>query len=62
MQSTLSEVETQVMTLHYGEELSLDAVTRALNLNNASGAKAYVVSAKRKLARAMESELQRRSP
>jgi RNA polymerase sigma-70 factor, ECF subfamily len=34
--------------------LPLDAVTRLLQLTNASGAKAYVVSAKRKLARAVE--------
>ena len=37
-----------------GDELPLDAVTRTLGLDNASGAKAYVVSAKRKLARAVK--------
>ena len=52
--SSLSEVETQVMTLHYVEELPLDKVTRLLNLDNASGAKAYIVSARRKLTRAAE--------
>jgi RNA polymerase sigma-70 factor, ECF subfamily len=52
--SSLSEVETQVMTLHYVEELPLDKVTRLLNLENTSGAKAYIVSAKRKLTRAAE--------
>ena len=41
------------MTLHYAEEFPLDAVTRLLKLDNASGAKAYIVSAKRKLARAV---------
>jgi RNA polymerase sigma factor (sigma-70 family) len=52
--SSLSEVETQVMTLHYVEELPLDKVTSLLNLDNASGAKAYIVSARRKLTRAAE--------
>jgi len=48
---TLTETENRVMTLHYGEELPLEAITRLLRLENASGAKAYIVSAKRKLAR-----------
>ena len=42
------------MTLHYVEELPLDAVTRLLKLENLSGAKSYIVSARRKLARAVE--------
>jgi RNA polymerase sigma-70 factor (ECF subfamily) len=46
---TLDDTERQVMTLHYGEEMTLDSVTRMLNLRNASGAKAYIVSARRKL-------------
>jgi RNA polymerase sigma-70 factor (ECF subfamily) len=54
IQSSLTGLETEVMTLHYVEELPLEAVTRMLNLENSSGAKAYVVSAKRKLARAVE--------
>lgn len=52
MRESLDTTETQVMTLHYVDELPLDVVTRMLNLTNASGAKAYVVSARRKLARA----------
>jgi RNA polymerase sigma-70 factor (ECF subfamily) len=52
MRESLDETEAKVMTLHYVHELPLDAVTRALSLTNASGAKAYVVSARRKLARA----------
>jgi RNA polymerase sigma factor (sigma-70 family) len=52
MRETLDETEAKVMTLHYVHELPLDAVTRILELTNASGAKAYVVSARRKLARA----------
>jgi len=52
MRESLDETETKVMTLHYIHELPLDGVTRALKLKNPSGAKAYVVSARRKLARA----------
>ena len=49
---TLDETEQAVFTLHYGDDLPLDRITRMLGLQNASGAKAYIVSAKRKLARA----------
>ena len=49
MDEVLDETEKQVMTLHYGHEMRLDAITTALGLTNASGAKAYIVSAKRKL-------------
>jgi hypothetical protein len=54
LRDSLDEVETRVFTLHYAEDLPLDVITRLLKLNNASGAKAYIVSAKRKLARAVE--------
>jgi RNA polymerase sigma-70 factor (ECF subfamily) len=46
---TLDQTEAKVMLLHYGQELSLNAVSRILGLTNKSGAKAYIVSAKRKL-------------
>jgi RNA polymerase sigma-70 factor, ECF subfamily len=49
VQRALTEVELRVMTLHFVEELPLDSITRLLQLPNASGAKAYLVSAKRKL-------------
>jgi RNA polymerase sigma-70 factor (ECF subfamily) len=49
MDRALDETEKQVMTLHYGHEMRLDAVTAVLGLTNTSGAKAYIVSAKRKL-------------
>jgi RNA polymerase sigma factor (sigma-70 family) len=49
MKNTLDETEADVMTLHFGEEMTLDAVTRVLSLTNPSGAKAYIVSARRKL-------------
>ena len=52
--STLDPTEQSVFTLHYGDEISLDAITRLLGLRNASGAKAYIVSARRKLARAAQ--------
>ena len=45
----LDETEAKVMMLHFGEELSLDTISDLLGLTNASGAKAYIVSAKRKL-------------
>lgn len=54
MRAELSELETQVMNLHYVEELPLDSIGRLLKLENASGAKAYIVSARRKLSRATE--------
>lgn len=46
---TLDETEHRVMALHYGEEMTLETITRLLGLTNASGAKAFVVSARRKL-------------
>lgn len=49
---TLDDRERTVFTLHYASEMSLDAITRLLRLENPSGAKAFIVSAKRKIARA----------
>jgi RNA polymerase sigma-70 factor, ECF subfamily len=49
MTRTLDPLEVRVMTLHYGHEVPLAAITRQLCLNNPSGAKAYVVNARRKL-------------
>jgi RNA polymerase sigma-70 factor (ECF subfamily) len=49
--STLDHTEQAVFTLHYGDDMPLDAITRLLGLDNASGAKAYIVSARRKLAK-----------
>jgi len=50
--TTLDQTERAVFTLHFGDEMPLDAITRLLGLDNNSGAKAYIVSAKRKLAKA----------
>lgn len=53
MNDVLDETEKRVMTLHYGHEMRLDAITAALGLTNTSGAKAYIVSARRKLSAAV---------
>jgi RNA polymerase sigma-70 factor, ECF subfamily len=50
----LDETEKRVFVLHYAEEMTLDGITRLLQLENASGAKAFLVSAKRKLNRVIE--------
>jgi len=52
--ATLSPLETRVMTMHYGHEVPLAEITGRLALSNPSGAKAYIVSARRKLTRALE--------
>lgn len=49
----LTETEKRVFTLHYGDDVPLQTITRLLGLENPSGAKAYLVSARRKLARAL---------
>jgi RNA polymerase sigma-70 factor (ECF subfamily) len=49
MNERLDDTEKHVMTLHYGHEMRLASITAALGLTNASGAKAYIVSARRKL-------------
>ena len=54
MDDVLGETEKRVMTLHYGHDMRLDAITTALGLTNASGAKAYIVSARRKLSDAVK--------
>jgi RNA polymerase sigma-70 factor (ECF subfamily) len=53
IREALDETEARVMMLHYGEEMPLNTVSRMLGLTNKSGAKAYIVSARRKLAAAM---------
>ncbi len=49
IRSALSRTEANVMMLHYGQEVSLGDITRSLGLTNKSGAKAYIVSARRKV-------------
>lgn len=58
IRQSLDDTEIQVVRLHYVEELPLDSISRLLGLTNQSGAKAYIVSARRKLKRAFA---QRRS-
>jgi RNA polymerase sigma-70 factor, ECF subfamily len=53
LDQALDDTERKVFTLHYGEDMPLDAITRLLRLGNRSGAKAYIVSARRKLSRAV---------
>jgi RNA polymerase sigma-70 factor (ECF subfamily) len=53
MRESLDPIEAEVMTMHYVHELPLDAITKLLGLTNASGAKAHIVSARRKLNRAV---------
>ena len=54
IEQNLDSIEKKVMVLHFAHGMSLEAVSRHLALTNASGARAHIVSAKRKLARAME--------
>jgi RNA polymerase sigma-70 factor (ECF subfamily) len=52
--NTLDATEARVMALHYGYEVPLATITRDLALTNPSGAKAYVVNARRKLNRVIQ--------
>ena len=54
IRESLDETEAKVITLHYLHELPLSSITRLLGLDNQSGAKAFVVSARRKLDRAVQ--------
>ena len=56
--NTLDATEARVMMLHYGQEMPLEAVSRKLGLTNKSGAKAYIVSARRKLNAVVEGRSQ----
>lgn len=49
IQTTLTPKEVRVMGLHYGHGLPLAVITRQMMLSNPSGAKAYIVNARRKL-------------
>ena len=53
MSNLLSEEERQAYSPHYGEGVPISAVTRLLGLTNPSGAKAHLVSARRKLSEAV---------
>jgi RNA polymerase sigma-70 factor (ECF subfamily) len=49
MQGTLTPLELRVFALHYAHEVPLADLTRTFVLRNPSGAKAYIVNARRKL-------------
>lgn len=49
MSTTLRPIEAEIINLYYLQELSLEAITQLLKLPNPSGAKAYIVRARRKL-------------
>lgn len=49
IQATLTPMEVRVMALHYGHGVPFAVITRQMMLSNPSGAKAYVVNARRKL-------------
>jgi RNA polymerase sigma-70 factor (ECF subfamily) len=49
IRATLTPMEVRVMALHYGHGLPLAVITRQMMLSNPSGAKAYIVNARRKL-------------
>jgi RNA polymerase sigma-70 factor, ECF subfamily len=53
LDKVLDETEKKIFILHYGDDVPLDAITRLLGLENRSGAKAYIVRARRKIARAL---------
>ncbi len=59
LNDALDDTEKAVFALHFGSDLPLQAITRLLNLTNPSGAKAYLVSARRKLSRAIQRWLAR---
>ena len=47
--SALNPLEARVVSMHYVREIPLSAITQQLALSNPSGAKAYIVNARRKL-------------
>jgi RNA polymerase sigma-70 factor (ECF subfamily) len=61
MERDLEPLEAKVLYMHYVDGISLPAVTSLLQLDNKSGAKAYVVSGGRKLKRRFGRWLARQS-
>jgi RNA polymerase sigma-70 factor (ECF subfamily) len=56
MDRTLTAMEKRVLALHYAHELTLETITRTCGLSNPSGAKAYIVNARRKLRRVLRED------
>ena len=61
MARDLEPLEARVLYLHYVDGVPLAAITSMLNLENKSGAKAYIVSGGRKLKRRFGKWLARQS-
>lgn len=61
MERDLEPMEAKVLYLHYVDGLTLPAITDLLELDNKSGAKAYIVSGGRKLKRRFGRWLARQS-
>lgn len=61
MERDLEPLESKVLYLHFVDGLTLPAITELLALPNKSGAKAYIVSGKRKLHRRFGRWLQRQT-
>jgi RNA polymerase sigma factor (sigma-70 family) len=57
---SLTEMEIRILVLHYAQGVPLTKITKMLELRNRSGAKAYLVSGRRKLARALKNKLRLR--
>src|SRR5262249_5244437 len=57
LDETLTLEEREVVYLHYAHGLTLETISDRLKLTNLSGAKAYIVSAKRKLKSRVEAFL-----
>src|SRR5215472_17608842 len=53
LRDRLTPCEIRVVSLHYGEGVPLRAITKQMGLRNRSGAKAFLISAKRKLQSAL---------
>jgi len=58
----LDEKERTVFVMHYVDGVPLEAIGRLLHLENASGAKAFIVSARRKLSEAARRWRSRHEP
>jgi len=56
MRNTLTPLEIRVVALHYAHDIPLAEITRRLVLSNPSGAKAYIVNARRKLSAALREQ------